>query len=145
MDYVLKQILMWGSNSTCLGEIRIFQSPYLPVWNVLSVISVSMDSIGYQISFFSAHLLLWFRDFLVSSGCPKLFHPPSNWSIQWHLTLEFRLTLRCEYLPASVSPLSWSHVLMDGEEIDDTRYIWTQGCQSPQFRSANRIAMMAHV
>ena len=42
----------------CLGEIRKFQSPYLPVWNVLSVISVSMDLIGYQISLFSAHLLL---------------------------------------------------------------------------------------
>jgi len=43
MEYVPKQILKRGSNSTCLGEIRKFQSPYLPVWNVLSVISVNMD------------------------------------------------------------------------------------------------------
>jgi len=26
-------------------------------------------------------------------------------------------------LPASVSPWSWSHVLMDGKELDDKRYI----------------------
>jgi len=116
-----KQIVTWGSDYTCLGDIRNFQSPYLPVWNVLSVISVSMDIIGYQISFFSANLLLWFREFLVSSGWPKLFHPPSNWSIQWPLTLLIRVTLRCELLPASVSPLSWSRVLMDGEYLDDTR------------------------
>jgi len=145
MEYVPKQILTWGSDSTCLGEIRKFQSPYLPVWNVLSVISVSMDLIWYQVSYFSAHLLLWFRNFLVSSEWPKLFHPPSNWSIQWPLTLLIRLTLWCELMPASVSPLSWSHVLMDGEELDDQRYIWCESCQSPQFRSANRIATMAHV
>jgi len=145
MEYVPKQILTWGSDSTCLGEIQKFQSPYLPVWNILSVISVSMDLIEYQVSFFSAHLLFWFRDFLVSPGWPKLFHPPSNWSIQWPLTLFIRLTLRCELLPARVSPLSWSHVLMNGEELDDTRYIWCQGCQSPQFRSANRIVTKAHV
>jgi len=145
MEYVPKQILPWGSDSTCLGESQKFQGPYLPVWNILSVISVSMDSIGYEISFFSAHLPLWLRDFLVSSGRPKLFHPPSNWSIQWPLTLLIRLTLWCELLPASVSPLSWSHDLMDGEERDDTQYIWCLGCQSPQFHSANRIATMAHV
>jgi len=145
MEYVPKQILTWGSHSTCLCEIRKFHSPYLPVWNLLSVITVSMDSIGYQISFFSAHFLLWFRDFLVSSGWPKLFHPPLNSSIQWPLTLLISLTLQCELLPASVSPLSWSHVLMDGEELDDTWYIWCQGCQSPQCGSANRIATKAHV
>jgi len=46
------------SDSTCLGAIRKFQSPWLPVWNVLSVISVSMDQPGRQISFFSADVLL---------------------------------------------------------------------------------------
>jgi len=145
MEYVPKHILTWGSDSTCLGEIRKLHSPYLLVWNVLSIILVSMDSIGYQVWFFSAHLLLWFRDFLASSGWPKLFHPPSNWAIQWPLTVLIRLTLPRELLPTSVSPLSWSHVLMDGEELDDTRYISWQGCQSPQFRSANRIATTAHV
>jgi len=25
-------------------------------------------------------------------------------------------------LPASVSPLSWSHILTDGEEVDDKQY-----------------------
>jgi hypothetical protein len=30
------------------------------------------------------------------------------------------LTLQCELLPVSVSPLSWTHDLMDGEELDDT-------------------------
>jgi len=48
-------------------------------------------------------------------------------------------------LPASVSPLSWSHVLMDGEEHDEKRYIWCQGCRSPPFHSVNRIATKAHV
>jgi len=33
----------------CAGEIRNFQSPSLPVWNVLSVISVNMDQCGCQI------------------------------------------------------------------------------------------------
>jgi hypothetical protein len=145
MEYVPIQILTWGSDSTSLGEIRKFQSPYLPVWKVWSVISVSMDLIGYQIPFFSAHILLWFRDFLVSSEWPKLFHPPSNWSIQWPLTLLIRLTWQCEVLAASVSPLSWSHDLMDGEERDDKRYIRCQGCLSPQFHSSNRIATKAHV
>jgi len=93
---VPKQIFTWGSDSTCLGEIRKFQSPYLPLWNVLSVIAVSMDWIGYQVTFFSAHLLLWFRDIFVSSGWPEMFHPPSNWSIQWTLTLLIHSTLRCE-------------------------------------------------
>jgi len=145
MEDVPKQNLTWGSDSTCLGDIRNFQSPYLPVWNVLSIISVSMDLIGYQISFLSGHLLLWFRDFLVSSGWPKLFHPLSNSSIQWPLTQLICLTLRCEFLPPSVSPLSWSHVQMDGEELDDTRYIRCQGCHSPQLCSANIIATKAHV
>ena len=42
----------------CLSEIQNFQSPYLPVSNVLSVISVNMDPTGYQISFSSVTLLL---------------------------------------------------------------------------------------
>jgi len=145
MEYMPKHILTSVSDSKCLGEIRKFHTTYLPVWNVLSVILVSMDSIGYQISFCSALLMLWFRDFLVSSGWPKLFHPPSNSSIEWTLTLLICLTLQCELLPASVSPLSWSHDLMDGEELDDTQYIWSQGCQSPQLHSANRIATKAHL
>jgi len=37
-----KQILTWGSNSRCHGEIRQFQSPSLPVWTDLSVTSVSI-------------------------------------------------------------------------------------------------------
>jgi len=48
-------------------------------------------------------------------------------------------------LPASVCPLSWSHVQMDGEALDDTRYIACYGCQSPQFRSVNRITTKVHV
>ena len=44
-----KQILPCGSDSTCLGEIWKFQSPYLPVWNVVSVIAVNMDPAGCQI------------------------------------------------------------------------------------------------
>jgi len=38
-----KHILMSGSDSMCLGEIRNVKSADLPVWNVLSVISVNMD------------------------------------------------------------------------------------------------------
>ena len=139
MKYVTKQIITWGSDSTCLGAIQECQSPYLPVWNILSVISVNMDLIGYHTSFSSAHLLLWFRNFLISSRWPTLFHPPSNWSIQWPLTLLICLTLRCELLRTSVSPLNLSHILMDGTELDYKWYIWIQGCQTPQFCSANRI------
>ena len=145
MDCEAKHILTSGSDSTCLGEIWKSQNLYLPVWNVLSVISVNMDPPGCQIWSSSVNSLLWFLDFLASSGWPKLFHQPSNWSIQWPLTLLIRLTMRCELLPASVSPLSLSHVLMDGEELDDKQYIWFQGCQSPQFHSVNRIATKAHV
>jgi len=36
-------MLTWGSDSTCLGEIRNFHSPSLPVCSVSSVNSVSMD------------------------------------------------------------------------------------------------------
>jgi len=43
------------------------------------------------------------------------------------------------------SPLSWSHVLMDGEELDDIGYIWCQGCRSPQFRSVNGNTTKAYV
>ena len=53
--------------------------------------------------------------------------------------------LWCERVQASVSSLSWSHVLMDGEELDDKKYIWCQSCRSLQFRSVNRIATTAHV
>jgi len=55
------------------------------------------------------------------------------------------LYLGCALLPATISPLSWSHVQMDGEERDDKQYIWCQGCQCPQFRSLNDIAPEAHV
>jgi len=48
-------------------------------------------------------------------------------------------------LPASVSTLSWSHELMDGEELDDKQYIGFQGCQFPQVSCVNRIAMNAKV
>jgi len=144
MEYGPKLMLTWGSASTCVGEIPKFQSPYLPVWNVLLVISVNMEYPVCQIWFDSANLLLWFLDFLASWGWPKLFTRPSNLSIQYPLTLFICLTLWCEHLPASVSPLSWSDVLMDGEELDDKRYIWCQDCRSPPFRSVNRIATKAH-
>ena len=58
MEYVPKQTLTSGSDSMCLGEIRMFQSAYLLVSNVLSVISVNMDQSGYQIWFSSANVLL---------------------------------------------------------------------------------------
>jgi len=45
MVYKPKQILTSGSDSTCLGEIRQLQSPYLLVWSVLSVNNVN---IGYK-------------------------------------------------------------------------------------------------
>ena len=48
-----------------------------------------------------------------------MFHPPSNASIQFLLTRLIRLTLRCELLPVSVSPLSLCHVLMDSEDVGD--------------------------
>jgi len=48
-EYVPKQTLTSGSDSTCLGEIRKFQSPLLPVWNFLSVILVNMELPGCRI------------------------------------------------------------------------------------------------
>ena len=49
MEFEPKQIPTCGSDSTCLGEIRQFQSPLPPGWNVLSVISVNTDQPGGQI------------------------------------------------------------------------------------------------
>ena len=46
LEYELKQILTCGSDCMCLGEIRKFQSPQLPVWNILSVILVNMGLSG---------------------------------------------------------------------------------------------------
>jgi len=43
MVYEPKQILTWGSNSTCLDQIRKFHSPLLTVWCILSVNWVNMD------------------------------------------------------------------------------------------------------
>ena len=145
MEYEVKHILIWGSDSTCLGELRKFQSALLPVWNILSVTSINMYLTGYQIWYSSANFLLWFLDILASSGWPKLFHPPSNLSIQRPLTLFIRWSLRCDLLPAIISPCSWSHLLMDGEELDDKWYIWCQGCRSTQFHSIYKIATNAHV
>jgi len=42
MVYKLKQILTWGTDSRCLGEIRQCESPLMPVQSVLSVNSVSI-------------------------------------------------------------------------------------------------------
>jgi hypothetical protein len=70
-----------------------------------------MTLIGYQISFSSAHLLLWFHYFLASPQRAKLFHQPSNKSIRWPLTLLVCVTLGCDLLPACVShgpgPMFW--------------------------------------
>jgi len=49
MEYVTKPITTCGIDSTCLGEIRKFESPLLPVWNVLSVIPVNMELPGCRI------------------------------------------------------------------------------------------------
>jgi len=46
------------------------------------------------------------------------------------LTWVICLTLRCKYLPVKVSPLSWSHVMMDGKELDDNWYQCYQWCRS---------------
>jgi len=91
------------------------------------------------------NLVLWFHDCLVSAIWLRRFHQWLYWSIQKPPTLLICLTLQCAVLPASVSPRSWSHVLMDGKELDDKWYIWCQGCQSPQFCSANRRATKALV
>jgi len=42
MDCEPKEILTWGSNSRCLGEIRQFGSPFLLVWSILAVNSVNI-------------------------------------------------------------------------------------------------------
>ena len=49
VKYESKQIVTGDMDSTCLGEIPKFQSPYLPIWNVLSVISINMNQTGCQI------------------------------------------------------------------------------------------------
>jgi len=43
MEYEPKRSLSADSDSTCVGEIQMFQSLELLVSNVLSVISVNMD------------------------------------------------------------------------------------------------------
>jgi hypothetical protein len=43
-EYELKQILTLGSDSMSLVEILKFQTPLQPVLNILSVISVTMES-----------------------------------------------------------------------------------------------------
>jgi hypothetical protein len=83
--------------------------------------------------------------YLYSWVWPKRFHRPSNRSVRLLLTLFNSLTLQCALLSASVCPFSWSHVLTDGEELDDKRYLYCQDSRSPQFRSVNRIPTKAHV
>ena len=95
-----------------------------------------------QIWRFSANQLSYFLDCLVSSTWPKLFNRWLYLSIQILLTPLIGLTLQCALVPVTVSALSYSHVLMDGEELDDTRYICCQGCWSPQFHIGNRITTM---
>jgi len=43
MEYEPKQILTWGRDCMCLGEIRKFHRPLLPVCSVLSVNSVNIN------------------------------------------------------------------------------------------------------
>jgi hypothetical protein len=145
MDCDLKQINTWGSNSTCLGDIRKLQSLYLPVCNVLSVLSINMDFTWSQFQFSSPNLLLWFLDFLASSGWPKLFHP--HFPPVHYVAFDSVNLCNCAKwtFPARVSLLSWSYVLMDGEELDHTRYIWSQSSCSHQFHNVNWIAKKAHV
>ena len=145
MEHEQKWIMTWGCDSMCHGEIWKFQSPSLPVWNVLCITSVNMSRRGCKIWSSSANLLLWFLGFHACSGWLKLFHQQSNRSIQWSLAVVVSLTLRCELFPASVSPMSYSHILMDCKEPDDKWYIWCHGCLSSQFSSVNRIATKAHV
>jgi len=44
MEYVLNEILTWGSHSRCLSEIWHFDNPSLPVWSLFSVVSVKIDT-----------------------------------------------------------------------------------------------------
>jgi len=43
--YQQKQMLIWGSYSTCHGEIWMYHSPSLPVWSILLDNSVKMNQI----------------------------------------------------------------------------------------------------
>jgi len=81
----------------------------------------------------------WLKYILLMNGSrkpPASCLQPSAKRPNWH---------RAKSRANSVSPLSWSHTLMDVEELDGQWYIWWQACWCPQFRSGNRIATNAHV
>ena len=94
----------------------------------------------YQMWLSFANLQLEFLELCMASPWAMLFRPLVKKSIRYFPTSWICLTRYGPLLPTSVSPLSWSQVLMDVEEVDGKRYRWCQGRQSPQFCSVNRIA-----
>jgi len=139
MEYEWKQDQTWGSDSTWVGEIRKFYSPSLPVWSVLLITLVNKDQpwMSNMICLCKlaiviprlARLLRMAKD---ASSTAKLVNSVTSDSVNSFNFAMWDFARKC-------SPLSWSHVLMDGEELDDKQYIWCHGCRSPQFSSAKQI------
>jgi len=75
---------------------------------------------------FFVNVQLQLLDFHICWEWPKIYHRPLNLSIKYLPTLFICLTLQLARLPASVFPLNWSQVLMDGKELEDRQYVHQQ-------------------
>jgi len=82
MEYEPKHILTWGSNSTCLGEIWLYQCLSLPVWRVWSGNPVNVNETWSEMWISFANWQLSFHDILASSVWLLLFHRPLNGPIR---------------------------------------------------------------
>jgi len=112
-----------------LGEIEKFHSSSLPIWSGLSDDLFIIDQIWmydmnflWDLTFEIPRLPGHFKMTAAASSTVELANSVTSPSVN-SLNFGMWVTLGCELVPASVSPMSWSHVLMDGEELDEKQYI----------------------
>jgi len=118
-----KHILICGSDCRCLGEIRQFESPLLPVQNILLLNSVGILKTYILNLNFLCELTIGILElpFLLSMAKPvsstvELVNLVTSDTVDLFNLVMCASASKC--LPIELVPF-----LMDGEELDDKQYI----------------------
>lgn len=143
IQYKTIQILIRGSNSSCLGDIQQFKSSLLPVWSNLSLKSVYV--VNTLMSY--TNLLCTFTNaipplpclFRISKAVQSTFELVNSVTSHSVTSCKIPIFVVCA---SSVCSLKGSHGLMDGEVHDYNQYIRYQGCRFLPICTADWIAPM---
>jgi hypothetical protein len=145
MEYKPNWILPCGCDPRCLGEIWQLESAVLPIWGILPDNSINIDMVHLSNINLLCKLTTLFSELRCFSSMAKavlltvvLLNSETSASV---ISLNFTM---CAFARSN-SPFNWSHVLIDGDKLDNTRFICRQGCHSPQVCSTKWIAMKMNV